>query len=235
MEYTVMLPAAGSGRRMGAGENKLFLPLGGEPILIRTLRVFEEDPACRGIILAVRPDERERIRKMLVEAGIQKAAAMPDGGEERQDSVRACVRAFIEGGGDGGSVVMVHDAARPFISRRVIGELAVSAGRHGAAIAAVRAKDTVKQVHGGIVESTPDRESLWLVQTPQAFRASLLSRAEEQAAADGFLGTDESMLVERLGHPVRIVESTYDNVKMTTKEDLAIGEVLLKRLEEEQN
>ncbi|SIT87507.1 2-C-methyl-D-erythritol 4-phosphate cytidylyltransferase [Edaphobacillus lindanitolerans] len=228
-----MLPAAGSGRRMGAGENKLFLRLGGEAILVRTLRVFDEDPDCRGIILAVRPDERERIRKMIEESGITKVSAMPDGGGERQDSVRACVRAFIGSGGSGDAVVMVHDAARPFISRTVIGELASVAAEHGAAIAAVRSKDTVKRVRDGLVESTPDRNSLWLVQTPQAFRAALLAEAEERAEADGFLGTDESMLVERLGYPVRIVESTYDNVKMTTKEDLAIGEVLLKRLEEE--
>lgn len=233
MEYTVMLPAAGSGRRMGAGENKLFLPLGGLPILIRTLGVFERDPACRQIILAVRPDERGRIRGMLSGAGITKVTAMPDGGQERQDSVHACVRAFMEAGGQDDSVVMVHDAARPFISPKVIGELAATAAEHGAAIAAVRAKDTVKQVRDGLVQSTPDREELWLVQTPQAFRAGLLAEAESRAEADGFLGTDESMLVERSGHPVRIVESTYDNVKMTTKEDLAIGEVLLKRLEEE--
>lgn len=232
MEYTVMLPAAGSGRRMGAGENKLFLPLAEKPILVRTLSVFQQDPDCAGIILAVRPDERDRIRGMLEDYGITKVTAMPDGGGERQDSVRACVRAFGAAGGTDDAVVMVHDAARPFLSRRVIRELAETAAGHGAAIAAVPSKDTVKQVTDGVVEATPDRSTVWLVQTPQAFRAGLLAEAEEKAFADGFLGTDESMLVERLGHPVRVVESTYDNLKMTTKVDLAIGEALLKRQEE---
>jgi len=232
MDYTVMLPAAGSGRRMGAGENKLFLPLAGKPILVRTLSVFQNDPDCAGIILAVRPDERERIREMLAAHGITKVTAMPAGGGERQDSVRACVCAFMEAGGKDDSVIMVHDAARPFLSRRVIRELAETVREHGAAIAAVPSKDTVKQVADGIVESTPDRSTVWLVQTPQAFRAGLLAEAEEKALEEGFIGTDESMLVERLGHPVRVVGSTYDNLKMTTKVDLAIGEALLKRQEE---
>ncbi|EMR06357.1 2-C-methyl-D-erythritol 4-phosphate cytidylyltransferase [Bhargavaea cecembensis DSE10] len=232
MEYTVMLPAAGSGRRMGAGENKLFLPLAGKPILARTLSVFQQDPDCAGIILAVRPDERDRIREMLADHGITKVTAMPDGGGERQDSVRACVRAFMDSGSADDAVVMVHDAARPFLSRRVIRELAETVREHGAAIAAVPSKDTVKQVADGVVEDTPDRSTVWLVQTPQAFRAGLLAEAEEKALSEGFLGTDESMLVERLGHPVRVVESTYDNLKMTTKVDLAIGEALLKRQEE---
>lgn len=232
MQYTVMLPAAGSGRRMGAGENKLFLPLAGKPILVRTLSVFQQDPNCTGIILAVRAEERERIQEMLSDYGITKVTAMPDGGGERQDSVRACIRTFMDAGGAADAVVMVHDAARPFLSRRVIRQLAETVNESGAAIAAVPSKDTVKHVEDGAVVSTPDRSRVWLVQTPQAFRAGLLAEAEEKALADGFLGTDESMLVERLGHSVRVVESTYDNLKMTTKVDLAIGEGLLKQQEE---
>lgn len=224
MKYTVMIPAAGSGQRMGAGYNKLFLKLGDRPILIHTLQVFEDDPSCEGIILAVKAEEQPSIQEMLSEFSITKVTAMVEGGGERQNSVAACIRAY-----EGEGIVLVHDAARPFIRHNVIAELVSIADAHGAAIAGVQAKDTMKYAPGGIVEETVDREKLWIVQTPQAFRYALLREASDKAVADGFLGTDESMLVERLGHPVRMVESTYDNVKMTTQEDLVFGEILLTR------
>jgi 2-C-methyl-D-erythritol 4-phosphate cytidylyltransferase len=224
VNYTVMMPAAGSGQRMGAGYNKLFMKLDGKPILIHTLDVFEGDPACDGVILAIKPDERVLIQSMLEQFAIRKVTAMVDGGGERQDSVAACIRAHKKGG-----IVLVHDAARPFIRRTVINELVKTADRHGAAIAGVRAKDTMKYAEAGVVEGTVDREKLWIIQTPQAFRYTLLQKASEQAEAEGFMGTDESMLVERLGEPVQVVESTYDNVKMTTQEDLVFGEILLTR------
>jgi len=224
VNYTVMMPAAGSGQRMDAGYNKLFLKLDDKPILIHTLQVFEGDPACVGVILAVKPDERAQIQSMLDQFTIHKVIALVDGGGERQDSVAACIHAHV-----GGGIVLVHDAARPFIHRSVITELVKVAEKHGAAIAGVRAKDTMKYVESGVIEGTVDREKLWVIQTPQAFRYELLQLASAQAQAEGFLGTDESMLVERLGEPIRIVESTYDNVKMTTQEDLVFGEILLKR------
>lgn len=228
MTYTVMMPAAGSGQRMGAGFNKLFLMLGEKPIFIHTLTVFEEDPACTGIILAVKREEQEEMRSLLEQYDIKKVNAIVDGGTERQYSVHACLKAHHENG-----IVLVHDAARPFIRRGVIEELVDTAAEHGAAIAAVQAKDTMKLAPSGIVEKTVDRDMLWIVQTPQAFQYGVLKEASDKAEVDGFLGTDESMLVERLGYPVRIVTSTYDNVKMTTQEDLAIGEILLKRQKRE--
>ncbi|WP_124068558.1 2-C-methyl-D-erythritol 4-phosphate cytidylyltransferase [Filibacter tadaridae] len=230
MDYTVMMPAAGSGQRMGAGFNKLFLKLGEKPILIHTLDVFEKDPACIGIILAVKPEERADIQNALEKFMITKVKALVDGGGERQYSVAACIRAYTDNG-----IVLVHDAARPFIRRLVIRELVRMAAEHGAAIAGVQAKDTMKFAPGGIVEETVDREKLWIVQTPQAFRYDLLAKASAQAEQEGFLGTDESMLVERIDHQVRIVESTYDNVKMTTQEDLVFGEIFLGRRRQEDN
>jgi 2-C-methyl-D-erythritol 4-phosphate cytidylyltransferase len=223
-----MMPAAGSGQRMGAGFNKLFLELSDKPILIHTLNVFESDSACDGIILAVKREERAAIQSKLDEFGITKVKKMVDGGSERQYSVAACIEAHEEGG-----IVLVHDAARPFTRRSVIRELASTAAEFGAAIAGVQAKDTMKLAPSGIVEETVDRETLWIIQTPQAFDYKVLKAAHEKAEADQFLGTDESMLVERLGHPVRIVESTYDNVKMTTQEDLVFGEILLGRKQQE--
>lgn len=223
MKYTVMMPAAGSGQRMGAGYNKLFLKLDDKPILAHTLDVFEGDQACEGIILAVKPDERSAIESMLKQFAITKVITMVDGGGERQNSVAACIQAY-----NGSGIVLVHDAARPFIRRSVISELVKVAAEHGAAIAGVRAKDTMKFASADVVEETVDRNMLWIIQTPQAFRYALLQEASVKAEAEGFLGTDESMLVERLGYAVRIVESTYDNVKMTTQEDLVFGEILLK-------
>lgn len=224
-----MMPAAGSGQRMGAGYNKLFLMLGDKPIFMHTLQVFEDDPGCIGIILAVKQEERQEIEAMLTQFGITKVRAFVDGGSERQYSVAACIQAHTEKG-----IVLVHDAARPFIRRSVITALVKEATKHGAAIAGVKAKDTMKLAPVGIVEKTVDRDSLWIVQTPQAFRYDVLREASDSAEMDGFLGTDESMLVERLGHPVRIVEGTYDNVKMTTQEDLVFGEILLNRVRQEE-
>lgn len=224
VQYEVVLPAAGSGKRMGAGRNKLFLELLEKPILIHTLEVFEQDENCTGIWLAVKPAERAVIQKMLENYGISKVKGLPDGGAERQHSVHACMKEMEQV-----DIVLVHDAARPFITRDIIATLVQSAHNFGAAIAGVRAKDTMKKVRNGIIEETVDRESLWMIQTPQAFRFDLIVEAEDVAEKVGFLGTDEAMLVERLGHEVHIVESNYENVKMTTKEDLLFGEAILRK------
>ena len=225
MKYIVVLPAAGSGKRMNAGQNKLFLTLRDKPILIHTLEVFERDANCIGIWLAVKPDEREIIQGMLDRYHITKVKGLPSGGDERQHSVHACIQAA----GSDSELILVHDAARPFIEPTVIAQLTKTAHETGAAIAGVKAKDTMKRVRNRIIEETMDREQLWSIQTPQAFQSDILINAQKQAAQDGFLGTDESMLVERLGIAVHVVESTYDNVKMTTQEDLLIGEAILQK------
>ena len=222
VQYEVVLPAAGSGKRMGAGQNKLFLNLLGKPILIHTLEVFEQDSKCTGIWLAVKPEERSYIQAMLEKYRILKVKGLPDGGAERQHSVHSCMKEMEQV-----DIVLVHDAARPFISHDIIANLVQSAHKYGAAIAGVRAKDTMKKVRDGVIEETVDRENLWMIQTPQAFRFDLIAHADDVAEKVGFLGTDEAMLVERLGHTVHIVESSYENVKMTTKEDLVFGEAIL--------
>lgn len=222
LQYEVVLPAAGSGKRMGAGQNKLFLKLLEKPILIHTLEVFEQDHNCTGIWLAVKPEERGFIQELLANYGISKVKGLPDGGAERQHSVHSCMKEM-----DQVAIVLVHDAARPFITHDIIANLVQSAHDNGAAIAGVRAKDTMKKVRDGVIEETVDRENLWMIQTPQAFRFDLIAHAEDVAEKVGFLGTDEAMLVERLGHTVHIVESSYENVKMTTKEDLVFGEAIL--------
>lgn len=224
-----MIPAAGSGKRMGAGFNKLFLELGGKPIFIHTLQAFENDPYCKEIILAVKEVEQAEFQAQIERYGIHKVHRMVEGGSERQYSVEACLDIY-----EGDGIVLVHDAARPFIRRAVIHQLVEEASEHGAAIAGVQAKDTMKFAPAGLIEETVNRDHLWIIQTPQAFQYAVLREASEQAQKDDFLGTDESMLVERIGHPVRVVSSTYDNVKMTTQEDLAIGEILLQRVQQEE-
>jgi 2-C-methyl-D-erythritol 4-phosphate cytidylyltransferase len=223
LNYEVVLPAAGSGKRMGAGMNKLFLLLANKPILIHTLEVFQNDEDCTGIWLAVKPEEREYVQELLNKYHITKVKGLPNGGKERQHSVHSCLKEMQEV-----EIVLVHDAARPFITQPVIDALVKTAYEKGAAIAGVRAKDTMKKVKDGVIVETVDRENLWSIQTPQAFRFDLLYEAEDVAEKVGFLGTDEAMLVERLGHQVHIVESTYENVKITTKEDLVFGEAILK-------
>lgn len=223
MDYEVVLPAAGSGKRMGAGTNKLFLPLADKPILIHTLEVFEKDSKCTGIYLAVKPEEREYIQGLLKKYHITKVKGLPNGGKERQHSVHACLKVMKDV-----EIVLVHDAARPFILQSVIDRLVEIAYEKGAAIAGVRAKDTMKKVREGVIVETVEREDLWAIQTPQAFRFELLRQAEDVAEKVGFLGTDEAMLVERLGHEIHIVESSYENIKITTKEDLIFGEAILK-------
>ncbi|WP_342471588.1 2-C-methyl-D-erythritol 4-phosphate cytidylyltransferase [Metasolibacillus sp. FSL H7-0170] len=224
MRYEVVLPAAGSGKRMGAGQNKLFLPLLEKPILMHTLEIFEQDCNCTGIWLAVKPEERAFIEELLARYSITKVKGLPAGGEERQHSVHSCLKAMEQV-----EIVLVHDAARPFITQEIIAQLAKVAYEKGAAIAGVRAKDTMKKVRGTVIAETVERDSLWMIQTPQAFRFDLLAEAEDVAEKIGFLGTDEAMLVERLGHEVHIVESSYENLKMTTQEDLLFGEAILRK------
>ena len=216
---------------MKADRNKLLLELSGKPIFIYTLQVFDCDPNCEGMWLSVKADERQLIEEYVERYEIKKVKGYAVGGAERQDSVRAGLE--LAGPCE---VVLVHDAARPFISPSVIGELVKQASESGAAIAGVRVKDTIKKVRDGLITETVDRQDLWMIQTPQAFRYKLLLEAAQLAQADAFLGTDEAMLVERIGHPVQIVESTYENVKMTTPDDLIYGTAILaSRLQEEQS
>ncbi|PSL29668.1 2-C-methyl-D-erythritol 4-phosphate cytidylyltransferase [Planomicrobium soli] len=229
MNYTVVLPAGGSGKRMKANKNKLLLELLGKPIFLHTLEVFQQDPNCDAIWLAVKDEERRVIDNYVKKHKITKVHGYAEGGMERQDSVRSCLEAIPPCG-----IVLVHDAARPFIDPEVIARLVEAAKTTGAAIAGVPVKDTIKKATDGVITETVDRNQLWIIQTPQAFKYDLILKAAKSAVEDGFLGTDEAMLVERLNYPVQIVESTYENVKMTTPDDLIYGKAILEsRIQEE--
>lgn len=224
MAYQVIIPAAGQGKRMGAGKNKLLLELNGVPIFIHTLMVFENDDQCEGIILSISPQDEETIKSLLAKYGIRKVTAIVYGGKERQHSVYNGLKAARSEG-----IILVHDGARPFIEVPFIQELVKVAKEYGAAVIAVPVKDTIKRVHQSQVIETVDRSSLWAIQTPQAFRVSLLLEAHEKAIEIDFLGTDEASLVERINHPVKIVEGSYDNIKLTTKEDIYFAEAIIKK------
>lgn len=227
MTAGAVIVAGGRGVRMGADVPKQFLPLGGKPILARTLEPFL---ACAGVgeivIAAPRAHiaETERIVASLVPA---KPVRVVEGGRERQESVRLGIAA-LAGGAD---IVIVHDAVRPFITVGIIESCIAEAARSGAVTVARPMKETIKTVEGGMVTGTPDRARYWIVQTPQAFRSGLLIEAHERALADGFSGTDDCMLVERLGHPVAVIEGSDTNIKITTPADFAAAGAILSFME----
>lgn len=224
MAYQVIIPAAGQGKRMGAGKNKLLIELKGVPILIHTLAVFEKDEQCTGIVLAINPQDESAFRSLLERYHITKVKGLVPGGEERQHSIYNALKSVENGG-----VILVHDGARPFVKIEFVHRLAEAAEKTGAAIIGVPAKDTMKKVKDSVVIETVERSSLWVVQTPQAFRMSILLKAYQQAERDKFVGTDDASLVERIAVPVTMVEGDYDNIKLTTPEDLFFAEAILKK------
>ncbi len=227
MNYQVIIPAAGQGKRMGAGKNKLFLELRHIPVLIHTLTVFEADPSCTGVFLAIHPQDRPLFHSLIKHYSITKVVKMVTGGEERQHSVFNALKEV-----ENGEIVLVHDGARPFIELPFIQRLVVSASETGASLLAVKVKDTIKKASNQVIVETIERSSLWSVQTPQAFRFSILMEAHRKAQFDQFLGTDDASLVERLDYPVSIVEGNYDNIKLTTPEDLYFAEAILQKRED---
>ena len=224
MRYTLIIPAAGQGKRMGAGLNKLFLPIASVPLIIHTLRVFEKDEACEQIILAVNADEQPVFERFIKQYDIKKQIVFAIGGQERQDSVYNGMLQASEA-----SYVLVHDGARPFITIEIIQSVLEEAVRKGASICAVPVKDTIKRVEDGSVVETVERSKLWAVQTPQGFHLSTLSEAHEEARKIGYLGTDDASLVERLGKAVGVVSGSYFNIKVTTPDDLVVAESFLAR------
>ncbi|UTG92654.1 2-C-methyl-D-erythritol 4-phosphate cytidylyltransferase [Geobacter sulfurreducens] len=230
MAVFALVPAAGMGKRMGASINKQYLLLAGRPILAHTLSVFEGASFVDGVFVITPEDEIPFCRDQVVERyGFTKVLGIVAGGAERQHSVLNGLRA-MEGTAADDDVVLIHDGVRPFVSTDVLARATAVAREDDGALVAVPAKDTVKTVEDGIITGTPPRETLWLAQTPQAFRYAVIRAAHEIADAERFLGTDDAMLVERLGRSVRIVVGDYRNIKITTPEDMVLAEAFLKEL-----
>lgn len=222
MGFTTIIPAAGQGKRMGTKINKLFLEINGETIIRQTVAVFQEIDSCEQIFIAAHPDEVELMEEHLKD--FSKVAGIIPGGQERQHSINEVLKVLIDT-----EVVMVHDGARPFITQEKIDQLYQDALTKDAVILAVQAKDTIKQVINGVVEHTYDRSTMWQVQTPQAFKRDIILKAYEQAEAQNYLGTDDASLVERAGYKVHISNGDYDNIKITTHEDLIIAHSILEK------
>ncbi len=225
---TAIIVAAGEGKRIGGELQKQFRFLLGKPVLVHTLEKFQTHDGVNEIVLVV-PDSMISYSNQLVkDYGISKVVETVRGGARRQDSVYNGLQALMVHPAD---IVLVHDAVRPLVPHRQIGELIEACITYKAAIPAVRPKDTVKHssADGAFVSSTLDRNSVWLVQTPQAFAADLLVSAYQRAAAEGYAGTDDASLVERIGVNVSIVEGSYENIKITTMEDLSFAEAIFKR------
>jgi 2-C-methyl-D-erythritol 4-phosphate cytidylyltransferase len=227
VKSVALIPAAGMGKRMGASINKQYLQLDGMPIVARTIAVFEASPLIEAIYLVIPAAEIPYCRRHVVEAcGFRKVVAIIPGGRERQNSVMNGLTAMRQDLRDE-DIVLIHDGVRPLISPELL-QQSIEAARNGdGALVAVPAKDTIKTVAHGIVSGTPDRETLWLAQTPQTFRFGVIYAAHQAAEAENFIGTDDAALVERSGGRVRIVRGDYRNIKITTPEDLVLAEAFL--------
>jgi 2-C-methyl-D-erythritol 4-phosphate cytidylyltransferase len=225
MAVHALIPAAGVGRRMEGAGNKQYLELGGRPILAHTLVRLAALDGIDALHLIVPEDERSYCRdEVVARFGLAKVRSVLAGGAERQDSVR---NGLAGCGAAEDDLVLIHDGVRPFFPVAQIAPLLAAAAASGAALLAIPAQDTIKEVMAGRVVRTLDRSRLWQVQTPQAFRFAVIREAHRQAQAAGFAGTDDASLVEWCGGPVAVVPGSPFNFKLTTPADLALARALL--------
>lgn len=210
----MILAAAGSGARFGSDTPKQFLEFQGKPLYLHALQRFLTFSSQ--IVLVVPADWMEPVQEQIREASLERQVVLESGAGHRQDSVYRGLNRLT----DGIRITLVHDAVRPFVSTELISRVIEATRIHQACVPALPVRETVKEIHDDVVVRTLDRETLQLVQTPQGFGTNLLKRAFEQAIKEGFYGTDESILVERLGHSVHVVPGDPANIKMTWKEDL---------------
>lgn len=225
-----IIPAAGSGSRLGGQIPKQFLELGGAPILTHTISRFVECDDIGAIAIALPPDKLDEFRARHRGARVIKPIYYVNGGTERSNSILNALEAVAELQPE---IVAVHDAVRPFVTSAQISAVIAKAQEVGAAILALPSTDTIKEVENGLIERTIDRSRIWRAQTPQAFRYELLMQANQKARAAGLpsaLTTDDALLVERLGVPVAVVEGSPNNIKITTPEDLILAEKLFEQL-----
>jgi len=243
MSVAVIITASGSGMRLGGDMPKQFQPIGGKPILAHTMAAFSHVDIVSKIVVTAPAEYVNHTWEIAKANGLHKVRAVIAGGDSRADSIYAALKAlpFVGTGPDNlqtadkshsaSGIVLIHDGVRPFVSEELIRAVAKTAHSHGAAIAGTPLTDTIKEVDGkSKVISTPDRSRFWCVQTPQGFTYDLLMKAYTRGEKDGTLtnATDDSMLVERLGVTVHMVAGDTGNIKITTPEDLAVGEVLLR-------
>ncbi|MCR6543926.1 2-C-methyl-D-erythritol 4-phosphate cytidylyltransferase [Dehalobacterium formicoaceticum] len=226
---TGVIPAAGRGSRMKKDVNKQFLMLKGKPVLVHTLEIFESCPFVREVILVASSGEEDYCRRLIKEYGFSKIPRIMTGGEDRFHSVLN----GLKGISPQSEIVAVHDGARPLLLRsdleKIIKAVAADDAPDGA-ILAVPVKETIKEVdEEEIVQGTLDRSKLWMAQTPQVFPKEILQFAYRKALEDNFRGTDDASLVERAGMRVKIIPGSYENIKITTPEDIDLAALILER------
>lgn len=221
----VVIVAAGTGSRMKMGINKQFIKLEGKEIIAYTIEKFYNNSNIEDIVVVVKEDESEFFKKEILDKYNFKNIKIAYGGKERQDSVYNGLK-LLDKKCD---IVLIHDGARPFVSDKIIDNCIEEVKEHKAIVVGVPVKDTIKVIDNdkNIVD-TPNRSVLWAVQTPQTFDYNILIDAYKDAFKSGFYGTDDAMLVERIGYKVKMVEGSYNNIKITTKEDLSVGSQILK-------
>jgi len=224
---SAIVVAGGKGKRMERTYNKQYIDLMGIPILAHTLGHFENYSKIDEIVLVVGKGEVEFSRERIVEKfNFTKIKSIVEGGEERYHSVYNGIKAVSEAS----DMVVIHDGARPFVTDGILEESIQAAKIHGCSIVGMPVKDTIKVIdEEGFVKDTPKRENLWLVQTPQTFKKEVILQAHKKRAAENLSVTDDAMLVEALGIKVKMVRGNYENMKITTPEDLEIGEGIIKR------
>jgi len=218
-----VVPAAGSSSRM-SGVDKIFYRLGGVPVIVRTLRALSTCDYIKEIVLLVREDSVTRAAGLVNAYGLDKVTYVLAGGAERLDSVAAGVAVVSKKA----KYILVHDGARPLVTPDIVQKAVWAAKKYGAAACAVPVKDTIKTAEKGVVKDTPDRSSLFAVQTPQVFDAALLRGALQNAQEKELAVTDDCMAVEAVGGTVLLSEGSYENIKLTTQTDLAFAEAILK-------
>lgn len=221
---TAIIAAGGKGTRMGAGFNKVFMQLCGDEILLHTMRTFNESPLVDEIVVVTGKNDIERVKAIGKDNNINKLASVTEGGDTRRASV---YNGICKANGD---IVAIHDGARCLISHKEIEAVIADCEKYGAAALGVPCKDTLKSADGdGFIAGTVDRSKTYQIQTPQVFKSDIIRDAHKKAIAEGFEPTDDCSLLERYGGRIKITEGSYDNIKLTTPEDIAVAEKILAR------
>lgn len=224
-KVTALILAAGMGKRMGVGKNKLLVEIMGKSVLTYTLESFDENGFVDEIIIAAAENELEEIKRIAALSGLSKACRVIVGGKDRQDSSRIAVLTADDG------IVLIHDGARALTENEVINSVIAAAAQFGAAAPGIGVTDTVKRVKDGQITETLNRDELCLIQTPQGFKTELIKAAHLKALENGFAATDDSALMERMGHSVKLTEGSADNIKLTFAKDLGRAEEIIKARE----
>lgn len=223
MNIAIIL-AAGKSRRM-RGVNKIFYRVKRRPLIFYTIKIFERHPQIQKIILAAKGGDFKKLAKLVKKYRLKKISEIIKGGKERQDSAFNGLKAAGKLGAKAGDLILLHNGANPLVSLKEISRVIRAAKKYGAALLGQPAKDTLKEANkSGVILKTISRKNIYLAQTPQVIEYELAKEVFNKAAKEGFRGTDDVSLVERVGKPVKIIPCSYENIKVTTKDDLKIIE-----------